>query len=344
MERVMSELAWSFSTREDLEIHLVLYGITREIFYSVPANVQISKPGFSFSNRLRIFNTIRTLFYLRRTIRKIHPVTVLSFGEYWNNFVLLSLLGLRYPVFVSDRSQPDKSLGRLHDLLRHRLYPGARGIILQTEKAREIFLRNHTHPNIAVIGNPIRSIEGGSALYKREKWVLMVGRLIKTKHQDLLIKMFARVIRPDWKLMIVGYDHLKQKHMEGLKKLTSELGVEEQVIFTGKSDEIEQLYLSSSIFAFTSSSEGFPNVIGEAMSAALPVVAFDCIAGPSEMIRDGENGFLAPLFDQPGFEAKLERLMGDKELRNEMGTRAKESIKEFSREKITDEFLQFILT
>lgn len=344
MERVMSELAWSFSEKEEVDLHLVLYGISREIFYPLPDNIRIHTPGFRFHEGLRFISTMRTLSYLRRTIRRLRPASILSFGEYWNNFVLLALLGLNYPVFVSDRSQPDKSLGRFHDLLRRWLYPRARGLILQTEKAREIYLQKNRQKNIAVIGNPIRQIEADGRDYRQEKRVLMVGRLIRTKHQDLLIRMFARVSPPDWTLMIVGYDHLKQNHMEGLKTLARELGVEKQVIFTGKSDKIEELYLSSSIFAFTSSSEGFPNVIGEAMSAGLPVVAFDCIAGPSEMIRDGENGFLAPLFDESDFESKLELLMKDPELREKMGSRARKSIQVFSRERITEEFFQFILT
>jgi len=343
MERVMSELAWDFSARELVEIHLVLYGISRQIFFTVPGQVQVHRPAFRFNNRFRFLATLKTLSYLRKTIRRIRPRSVLSFGEYWNNFVLLALLGMKVPVFVSDRSQPDKSLGRLHDLLRHVLYPHARGIILQTRQAREIFLQKHRHQNIAVIGNPIRQIDPGGRIFQREKRVLMVGRLIRSKHQDLLIKMFARVSPPDWTLMIVGYDHLKQQHMERLKHLARDLGVEERVIFTGKSDQLEELYLTSSIFAFTSSSEGFPNVIGEAMSAGLPVVAFDCVAGPSEMIEDGSNGMLAPLFDEPVFESKLERLMQDEGLRREIGSRAQHSIREFSREKITNEFFQFIL-
>ena len=344
MERVMSELVWAFSAREDVEVHLILYGISRDIFYSIPDIIHLHKPAFKFSNHFRFFNTLRTLFYLRRTIKHIRPLSVLSFGEYWNNFVLLSLLGLKYPVFVSDRSQPDKSLGRFQDILRRILYPSARGIILQTGKAKEIYLQKHRHKNIAVIGNPIRHIKANGHELQQEQRVLMVGRLIKTKHQDLLIKMFARICPPDWTLMIVGYDHLKQQHMERLKELAGDLGVEKQVIFTGKSDHIEELYLTSSIFAFTSSSEGFPNVIGEAMSAGLPVVAFDCIAGPSALIEDGVTGFLAPLFDESVFEAKLDRLIHDEALRKEMGARARESIKSFSKDKIADEFFQFLLT
>lgn len=342
MERVMSELAWYFSTKNEVELHLVLYGIKREVFFPIPESVQVYSPGYKFDNRYRTLNTLRTLYYLRRTVKRIKPYRILSFGEYWNNFVLLSVLGLSYPVYVSDRSQPDKSLGRFHDKLRRWLYPSAKGIILQTQKAREIFLRQNRHHNIAVIGNPIRQADPSNTEWQRDKVVLMVGRFIKTKHQDLLIEMFARVCPPDWKLVLVGYDHLKQQNMENLKTLARDLGIEKQVHFTGKKGDLNELYHKSSIFAFTSSSEGFPNAIGEAMAAALPVIAFDCIAGPSDMISDGHDGFLVPLFDKSTFEARLAELISDEMLRDRMGNNARESIKKSSHELIGEAFYRFM--
>ena len=342
MERVMSELAGNFSRRTGVVVHLVLYGITREVFYPIPKDIIIHKPSFRFRNKIRFVSTIRTLLFLRYTIKEINPYRILSFGEYWNNFVLISLLGLRYDTFISDRSQPIKSLGWFHEKLRYWLYPQARGIILQTEKARQIYLHNNKHSNIAIIGNPIAIPEIYNYNEPRERSILMVGRLIKTKHQDKLIEMFARVNRPDWKLIIVGYDHLKQQNMEVLVRLAKELNIEHQVEFTGKKENIEVLYRRASIFAFTSSSEGFPNVIGEAMAAGLPVIAFDCVAGPSEMITDGHNGFLIPLFNYKLFEARMVQLMDSEELRRAMGINGRESIKKFSSEIICDAFYNFI--
>lgn len=340
----MAELANYFALKENTEVHLVLYGITREVFYPVSDKIVICKPKFRFNNKLRLVYTLKSLFFLRRTIRKINPDRVLSFGEYWNSFVLLSLFGLGFPVYVSDRSQPDKSLGRFHDNLRRFLYPFAKGIILQTQKAKDIFLLKNKHPNIAVIGNPIRLINDSESPFSREKAVLTVGRLIKTKHQDKLIEMFAKVSSPDWKLILVGYDHLKQENMEKLRMLAKQLTVENRVVFTGKKDNIDSIYTSSSIFAFTSSSEGFPNVIGEAMSAGLPVIAFDCIAGPSDMITNEVNGFLVPLFNYEEFESKLAHLMEDEDLRLKIGTNARNSIKQFSVDRICQAYYDFIFS
>lgn len=343
MERVMSELLWHFSTKEELELNLILYGKTRQVFYEIPEGIIIHKPGFRFNDSHRFLHTLRTIGFLRKTILRIKPDTILSYGEYWNNLVLLSLLGLKYPAYVSDRSQPDKSLGRFHDLLRRYLYPRAKGVILQSEKARQVFLGRQKHGNIAVIGNPIRRILPESDHMEREKNILMVGRLIKSKHQDRLIRIFANLPHRDWKLLLVGYDHLKQKHMERLEALVKDLKLEGRVLLLGKQSGIEEFYLKSSLFAFTSSSEGFPNVIGEAMSAGIPVVAYDCVAGPSEMIRDGRNGFLVPVFDDEQFAERLDVLMSNEEMRIAFGKRAFEDIQNFSISRIGDKYLNFIL-
>lgn len=343
MERVMAELANYFSKIEQVKVHLVLYGIKRDIFYPLPANITIHTPGFPFNDSRRLQSSLKTMAYLRKEIRSIRPAAVLSFGEYWNNFVLIATMGLGLPVFVSDRSQPDKSLGKMQDRLRQWLYPFAAGIIAQTEKAKQIYKLLYKHSNITVIGNPIRTIQPVPGMYTKEKIVLMVGRLIASKHQDKLIELFVQINNPEWKLVIVGYDHLKQMHMNRLKQLIQDLGASDRVILAGKQSNVEQYYLKSEIFAFTSSSEGFPNVIGEAMSAGLPVVAFDCVAGPSEMIIDGETGFLIPLFNYEMFREKLAELMHDKDKREQFGEAGRNSIARFSVENIGKAFCSFIL-
>jgi GalNAc-alpha-(1->4)-GalNAc-alpha-(1->3)-diNAcBac-PP-undecaprenol alpha-1,4-N-acetyl-D-galactosaminyltransferase len=329
MERVMSELAGYFSRQSDLDVHLVLYGINRDVFYALPQNIVIHKPDFVFDNSLRFRSTLETLLFLRKTISHLQPHVVMSFGEYWNSFVLLSLVGLNYPVYVSDRCQPDKSLGLLHDILRRLLYRRAQGVIVQTEKAKVIYSAFIRQQKIRVIGNPIRSRDV-FAVVQKENIVLTVGRLIQSKHHDELIRLFVSIGQPGWKLVIVGGDALKQQNMLRLKCLIDELGAGSTVELAGNRADVEQYYYKSKIFAFTSSSEGFPNVIGEAMAAGLPVVSFDCVAGPSDMLTDGVDGFLVPLFDYVCFKRKLKLLMDNKEMSARMGEKARENIEQYS--------------
>jgi GalNAc-alpha-(1->4)-GalNAc-alpha-(1->3)-diNAcBac-PP-undecaprenol alpha-1,4-N-acetyl-D-galactosaminyltransferase len=339
MERVMTELANEF-VRRGHEVHVVLFGIHRDVAYQLDAAIILHRPDFPFNDRQRILSALRTMLFLRRKLQNIRPWAALSFGLYWNNYVLLSLLGSGIPLFISDRSQPDKKLSRSQELLRRWLYPRAAGIIAQTRYASEFLARITRHPRIRIIGNPIRCVPGQRG-EKRGKIVLTVGRLISTKHHDLLIKMFLRVAPAGWKLVVVGDDAQKQQNRLKLEALILKHNAHDRVELTGARKDVDDFYRRASIFAFTSSSEGFPNVIGEAQSAGLPVIAFDCIAGPSELIQDGVNGYLVPLFDEYAFEKRLLNLIEQPDSRLQLGQAARISVQAFSVPAITERFLAF---
>lgn len=345
MERVMSELINYASKNAEYEVNLVLYGSTREIFFPIPKNVKLHIPRFSFSNSFRFFYTIKTFLFLRFKIRAIDPIFVLSFGEYWNNFVLLSMLGLQIPIFVSDRCKPTKSLGFPNEFLRKKLYPSSTGIIAQTVFAKDYYSKLFNHNNVSVIPNPVSQIlnqhfsDSG-----RENIVLMVGRFIKTKHQDRLIKMFIDVDLNDWKLVLIGFDHLKQQNLSRYKQIVDSHNANDKVIFVGKQNNVIDYYFKSKIFAFTSSSEGFPNVLCEALSAGLPVISYDCESGPSEIIEDGYNGFLVNVFDDYNFKERLKKLMTNATLRTTMASNAIESVKKYDAELISKKYIDFMFS
>ena len=338
---MMSHLANYFSTKDNVEVHLVMYGIKPIIFYSLASNVIVHRAPFVFNNKLRFLYTLKTLLFLRHVITQIKPYSVLSFGERFNNLVLLALLGKKFNVFVSDRCQPNKSLGWFQDLLRWVLYQRISGVIVQTNLAKEIYQKSMPKARLAVIGNPIKTIVSDSEIF-RENIVLTVGRLIESKHHDELIRIFAEINMADWKLVIVGDDALKQNNKQKLEHLIKQLNFEARIILAGAQNNVDEYYLRSKIFVLTSSSEGFPNVIGEAMAAGLPVVAFNCIAGPSDMITDNIDGFLIPLFDYELLKEKLIQLMNDQKLREVTGNNAKADIRRFASEIIGEAYYSLL--
>ena len=341
MEKVMAQLLDSFGCKPDLEIHLILYGINRDIFYPVPESIIIHLPPFAFNNKKRSYSILKTMNFLRLKIKEINPYSVLSFGEYWNSLVLISLLGTKNRVFVSDRCQPNKSLGKIHDLLRRYLYPLATGVIAQTSQAKEIYLNLFKNKNIKVIGNPI-SIQNIASKIVRENIILSVGRLIDSKNYDRLIKMFSEMDIENWKLVILGGDALKQKNLQKLRAMVIELGMEHKIELMGTISDPETYYRKSKIFAFTSSSEGFPNVIGEALSNGLPVISYNCIAGPSDLINDAENGFLIDVFDDENYKKQLTEMMKNNTLWDYLHNNTVHSVKKYSKEPIAQEYYNFI--
>lgn len=341
MERVMSELANYFSEYKNIEIYLILFGKEPYIFYPLNNKIHILKFKDKFNDKLRIIESVKRAIFIRKNIISIQPQAILSFGTQWNNLILLALWGLKFPIYVSDRGNPTRKYKFTTELLRILLYPCATGIISQTKIGSEIILKKIKKANVIIIGNPIKSVKQDN--YEKENIILTIGRLISTKHHDRLIDIFSRINDSTWKLVIVGDNALKQNNYDKLAKQIDKLGLKDRIILCGFQKNIDQFYCKAKIFAFTSSSEGFPNVIGEAMSAGLPVVAYDCVAGPSEMIEDGKNGFLIPLFDDKMFEEKLRYLMTHEEEAKKMGEYARESIKRFSVEVIAEKFYKTLI-
>jgi glycosyltransferase involved in cell wall biosynthesis len=336
----MSELANFFSAKPDTYVSLISLTKQGKIFYDISTLVSIYMPGFEFRNSARLLSTLKTFSFLRQTIKDIKPDTVLSFGETYNSFVILSSLFLKVKIFISDRSRPDKSWGFFHEVLRRVLYPLASGIISQTNYSKEFLLKETANKNIVVIPNPIRLIENKAL--GRENIILNVGRLIKSKRIDLLLRIFSECKNDEWMLWLVGEDENAEK--EKLLELTGKLNIDHKVIFWNKQDNIDRFYNVAKIFAFTSESEGMPNVLLEAMVAGLACISFDCKAGPGDIINDGENGFLVKMYDCEDYVYKLNSLIMDSELRNKFSQNAQKKREEHNIEIIGEKFYKFLLS
>ncbi len=337
MERVMSILATYLGNISNYTVTLILL-TNGEDFFRLPESVKIVKPDFDHKNYNRFSFTIKTFIYLRRQLKKYKPDTVLSFGGKYNAFVILAGIGLGLNIFVSDRSRPGISYGKFFDFLNPVLYKKVKGIIAQTAKAKAFTFQQTGHQNIQIIGNPVREIFAPDI--QKENIILNVGRFIKSKKQDWLIDYFSSLKASDWKLVFVG----EGKEMEACQKYAEASGCADHIIFMGNQKDVDTIYNKSKIFAFTSLSEGFPNVLAEAMSAGLACISFDCTAGPSDLIEDGINGFLIPEGDHDLYKKKLNLLIQDEKTRADFGKKALQTMQKFRAESIAQKFEQFMLS
>ena len=342
-QRVMALLANEFAKDPSIDVHLILYGSDAPCVYVVSDSVTVHRPAFKFDKRSRLMSTLRRLRYLRAALGRGDYDAILSFGERWNSFVMLATLGKRQNIVLSDRSSPIVKLGWVHSSLRRLLYPRAHGLLAQTNEAREMATRHGLNSRIRVIPNPINLPEPAQES-GRQNTILSVGRMVSTKHYDQLIRIFASLDAKNWKLIIVGDDSQRQKHRSTLEALAESLGVADRVEFAGERTDVQSFYDRAKIFAFTSSSEGYPNVLAEALASGLPAVAYNCVAGPADLIANGKNGYLVDLFDEEGFRKRLIELVEDEDKRKQMSVRARESVMHLSAEEGASKVLSFILS
>ena len=151
--------------------------------------------------------------------------------------------------------------------------------------------------------------------------VIAVGRMDYQKGFDYLIKAWKIVIQkhPNWILNIYGGGD-SSLYMN----LIENLNLSNSVYLMGVTNDMESAYLNSSIFVLSSRYEGFPLVLEEAMLCGLPIVSYNCPAGPSELIKNGINGFLiSPVGDVTGLADNICKLIEDEKLRKRMSIESK---------------------
>lgn len=168
--------------------------------------------------------------------------------------------------------------------------------------------------------------------------IVLAARMLWTKGVGEFVEA-ARILKEkdvNMKMVLVGaIDPLNPASIpETTLRRWNESGVVE---WWGQRDDISQIYKRSSIAVLPSYREGLPKSLIEAAAAGLPLVAFD-VPGCREIVRDGENGILAPFKDAEVLACAIEKLIKSPDLRRKMGNRSREIVeKEFSEEHVVQQ-------
>jgi len=165
---------------------------------------------------------------------------------------------------------------------------------------------------------------------------ITVGRLIKRKSIDVLIRAIALVNKPAVKLLIMG-DGPEREYLESL---VSELSLRDRVQFLGfVADEQKFAYLSQSdLFVLTSMHEGFGIVFMEAMYCGLPIVATNH-GGQVDFLVDGENALLINVGDVKGCAESIMKFYTDKKLYAHCSANNKKKITTFYAENVAVRYM-----
>jgi len=148
------------------------------------------------------------------------------------------------------------------------------------------------------------------------KLIGAVGRLWHQKrYKDLIWAAdLIKVIRGDVHLLIIG----EGPQRENLELFRDQCLIEDKVHFLGQRSDVVRLMPHFELLWLASDFEGLPNVVMEAMSAGVPVVATD-IPGTNELVVHGETGFLVPVGDRANLARHAHKILEDRELQRRLG-------------------------
>lgn len=139
---------------------------------------------------------------------------------------------------------------------------------------------------------------------------------------------------PEWKLCIYGDG--SQKYI--LEKIILDNNLKCEVILKGVTQNVSAELLKSSFLVLSSRYEGMPMVMLESMACGLPMVAFDCETGPSELIESSDCGILVKNGPINDLSCKIIEMIENKEKRIQMSIRAKEKSHNYTIDKIIDQW------
>jgi GalNAc-alpha-(1->4)-GalNAc-alpha-(1->3)-diNAcBac-PP-undecaprenol alpha-1,4-N-acetyl-D-galactosaminyltransferase len=338
-ERTAVVLA-NYMVGKDIDV-TILVMFKRNKFYELHSKVKLIEPDNFRDKYGKILSFPILLWYLRKSIKAENPDTVFCLG-----YMLLGIItsiGLNTKVVISGRSSPDRVrfpgnalfnafYNFCYSILRFRID----GIIAQTNYAKEVYKKKYSCP-IVVIPNFLREIK--KFKHQRKNQIITLGRCSYEKAQHFLLEAFSKLHAPDWTLAIVGDGPL----LNDLKNQANELNIAEKVEFCGFQKEVDFYLSQAKIFGFTSIIEGYPNALIEGMANGLAPVSFNCVAGPSDIINEGENGFLVPVGNVDFFAEKLQLLIDNSTLLNEIVSNASKIKQTNDLKIIAEKYREFLL-
>lgn len=355
VERVLTLKANYFAEHYGYDITIILTeGSDKPLFYPLSDKINVINLNIDFEELWSCSFVKKIFVYLKKQYRykkllkkelfRLRPDITVSLLRREINFINdikdgskkvgeLHVNRSNYRNFENNESNLIKSLFSkiwMKNLLGHLRYLDK--FIVLTEEDREQWPELN---NAVKISDPLTFFPKQPSSLKRKR-VIAVGRYVYQKGFDLLLQIWSKIEKdnPDWELFVFGTGN--RSYYELLKK---KLNIDDnRCHLEGPSPNIQEEYLNSSVFAFTSRFEGFGMVLVEAMACGLPVVSFDCPCGPRDIITDKEDGILVKNGSVADFVLALNKLMRDESLRIQMSVLGRKNVERFKIEYIAEQW------
>ena len=260
---------------------------------------------------------LNTTSIVRKILSITHILISIRYDRFYTTLNQPNLLGFVSSCIVGKRKKHFGRVAALHSmsiihtksykrkLLLYLLslsYRWFGNVVSVSEAVSLDLLKNYKvkRAKIKKIYNPIKPIRNlKSPVFRKANKstysILVVGRLVKQKNVDQIIRSFRQFtqIYNRVKLNILG----DGPELQALQTLTEQYGLTEKVRFRGFVDDPSVFYKKSDLFILFSSWEGLPNVVLDALTFDLQIIVSDAPGGSRELVNNGKFGFICPVED-----------------------------------------------
>ncbi len=366
-ERVISNLVSTLKL-DGYDVELIC--LEKDNFYEVGKNVKItylSQFNGQESSIKKLLMLVVLAFRLKKYI-KANDIKIVQSHLFRANYVnsLAKIFASKHIVqlvsAVSATSKYSKNnlASKINLFLINKLYKYADLLIFKARAMRDDFVNNfHLTNNSIVINNPIdidkinnlKNYSKNSIFNfdKNKKYIVSMGRFHKQKRQKDLVDAFNAIYKKYDELEIIFLGDGEER--ENIKRYTKEIGLNNKIHFLGNVKNPYYYLNNSYLYISTSSSEGFPNALVEAMCCNLPVISTDCMTGPREILspetdfnkilekgmEESNLGILIAVSDIDSLIKAIDIMMDKKRYIGYQNS-LKNRVNEFSKEKIVNKY------
>ena len=167
-----------------------------------------------------------------------------------------------------------------------------------------------------------------------DRILITAGEMIERKNQKFLLEVVKKIKEKENSIKLIVCGHGRLEHF--LKAKAKELGIENNVIFTGYRTDIYKILGLAEIFLFSSLQEGLPVAVMEAMAVGLPVVCSN-VRGNADLIDNEKGGYVLDKFDSDRWSDSIYSLLMDKNRLKSFGEYNMNRIKEYDRSNVEKE-------
>ncbi len=336
--RVMSCLANQFAVAGDDVALVTVCKEDREYLLNEAITRYTLTDGENSGNK--ITKNLKFISNTRKICKEFKPDVAVSFLREPNFRFLLGTVGMRFKKIVSVRCDPPREYPtKLLQIAAKNLYKFTDGVVFQTPDARDWFGKK-IRDNSEIIFNQVDERFFDAKFEGERKGIVTAGRIDPIKNHAMLVDAFSKIAdKTDENLYIYGEGRLRKP----LEEQIARRGLTDRVFMPGNTDDIIGTVGSARLFVLSSDYEGLPNALLEALAMGVPSISTDCpCGGPRMVMKDGENGLLAPIKDADVFAEKMMWALEHPDEMEKMGQCAAEKAQAFQPDRVYQMWRDYI--